>query len=471
MTNALWVAVFVSVALLSSSLGCDDVKKSAELKAAEAIGDIATERLASLGETERAANDLINVPIEVRRLHEVVWQARGVANTQLIATSEGNVIFDTGLATQAAKQRRLLGEAIPGEVTHVILSHSHQDHAGGTDFWVEEGTEIVAHKEYPEEQRYLKALEPYFWHRNRTLFPFMPEEPPDIGFLEYGHVVPTVLVDDGDVLRFEQGGIEFEVLPTPGAEGADNLTLWLPEQKIFFSGDFFGPLFPQFPNIFTMRGEKIRKPIEYIASLDRVIALAPEMIVPSHNDPIEGKEEIKAALVRMRDAVQYVHDEVVKGMNAGKTVDELMAEITLPPELELSQVHGRVSWGVKSIWEYYATWFHFDTTTELYPVPASAVWSEVREVAGADALVARANAHIEAGRHVEGLHLLEFVLADGHDHRGGLEARTQALEALLERSQRGLDNSYENDWLRYRLRDTRARLEAVPAESEAQASD
>ena len=96
-----WV-VFVAVA----TLACDDAKRSVEVKAAEVIGDLASERLASLGETERAANDLINVPIEVRQLADFVWQVRGVSNTHLIKTTEGNVIFDTGLATQAAKQRR-----------------------------------------------------------------------------------------------------------------------------------------------------------------------------------------------------------------------------------------------------------------------------------------------------------------------------------------------------------------------------
>ena len=36
------------------------------------------------------------------------------------------------------------------------------------------------------------------------------------------------------------------------------------------------------------------------------------------------------------------------------------------PSSTSAQIHGRVSWAVKSIWEYYATWFHFDATTELY---------------------------------------------------------------------------------------------------------
>lgn len=450
----------VTALVLVNQVACEDAKKSAELRAAEMVGDYAQERLAEIssGETERAAADLINIPIEVRKISDLIYQARGVANTHLIATSEGNVVFDTGLATQAAKQRRLLGEEVPGKTTHVINSHSHQDHVGGNTFWLEDDTKLIAHAEFPEEQRYLRELQPYFWHRNRTLFPFMPEEPPTIGFLAYGNAEPTVLVENGAPYTFEQGGVRFEVHPTPGAEGADNVCLWLPDQKVLFSGDFFGPLFPQFPNIFTMRGEKIRKPIEYIRSLDRIIALGPEMIIPSHNDPIEGGEGIRTSLIKMRDAVKFIHDAVIAGMNAGKNVNQLMAEIKLPPELELSQVHGRVSWGVKSIWEYYATWFHFDTTTELYDVPASSVYSDIVELAGADTLVARAKEHLAAGRPLEALHLLEAVLGNGNDHRLGLETRRAALEVLLERARSTFKNSYEIDWLRYRLRDTDSRL-------------
>ncbi len=282
----------------------------------------------------------------------------------------------------------------------------------------------------------------------------MPESPPKSGIFAFGGVVPTLRVDQPNVLRFEQGGVHFEVLPTPGAEGADNLVLWLPGDKILLSGDFFGPNFPQFPNIFTMRGEKIRKPIEYIASLNELIALEPEMIIPSHQDPVTGREQIKADMIKMRDAVQYVHDATVAGMNAGKTVYELMDEIRLPPELALSQIHGRVSWGVKSIWEYYTTWFHFDTTTELYPVPASRVHSEVAGLAGVDALTSAANAHLESGEPVEALHLLEIALAGDPADRAALETRRKALSTLLSEAESGLQNSYEMDWLRYRLRAT-----------------
>lgn len=423
------------------------LRKAAVLEMAEIAGDVAEGYMVD------------SRPVEVVNIGDVVYQATGIANTQLIPTSEGYVVFDTGLSIQGAKQKRLLEEAAgTGPITHIILSHSHQDHVGGVSFWLEEESKIVAHREFAEEQRYLKELEPYLWTRNRRLFPWMPEEPVSGGPLEFGKVVPTITVSGEESLVFEEGGMRFEVIPTPGAEGADNLCLWLPDQKILLSGDFFGPIFPQFPNIFTMRGEKTRKPIEYIRSLNRLIALEPEIVIPSHLEPVHGREEIKAAMTRMRDAVQYVHDATVEGMNAGKTVHELMEEIQLPPELELSQVHGRVSWGVKSIWEYYATWFHHDSTTELYPVPVRGLYADLADLAGEDGLLARGRRYLAAGDAVEALHFSEIVLEGQPGSRPGLELRRDALAALLERARATHQNAFELGWLGSRLDETRAAL-------------
>ena len=443
-----------------------DARKNLEIAAVDKIGDIAVSRMSSAnGEGSSVAADFINIPIEAREISEGVYQATGVGNVQLVTTSEGNVLFDAGLVIQTPKQIKALKEAGGGQpLTHIIISHSHADHSGGVNMWREADTEIIAHAQFEEEQRYLTELQPYFWHRNRTLFPFMGEKPPTSGPLAYGGIKPDRVVYNHEPLKFSQGGVDFEVIAAPGAEGADNVLLWLPQKKILFTGDFFGPLFPQFPNVFTMRGEKIRKPIEYIRSLEKVIALEPEIIVPSHLDPVTNPDTIMAGLKRMRDAVQYVHDETVKGMNDGKTVHQLMAEIDLPPELALSQEHGRVSWAVKSIWEYYATWFHFDKTTELYPVPDSDIFGDLLDIAGADALIDKANAHLGAGRPLHALHLVDIVLGVEEMNRAALNVRKSALETLLQEAEEGYGNSYEIYWLNYRLRDTNTKLRPLDSE-------
>ncbi len=432
------------------------LKQEAEIQSMAVIGDVATKRLASAsGEgTHGAAVDLIKRPIEVREVAENIHYATGVGNTIMITTSEGVVLFDTGLVIQSANQLQILKDTVSdADVRYIILSHSHADHIGGTRFWMDEGTDIIAHQNFEEEQRYLSELQPYQYDRNRTLFPWMPawEDRPDIALMRYGGIVPTITVDDWETYAFTLGGIEFQVIGAPGAEGADNAVLWLPQQKVLISGDFFGPQFPQFPNIFTMRGEKVRKPVEYIKSLDRLIALNPDVILPSHLDPTIGAEKIRKGMQRIRDAVQYVHDEAIAGMNAGKTVNQLMKEIKLPPNLELVQNHGRVDWAVKSIREYYMGWFRFESTTELYPIPAQDVYADLAQIAGNENLIALANNYLIQGESVKTLHITEIALAGDPQNASALALRDQALVELLERAENGLRNDYEIYWLKSQL--------------------
>lgn len=437
------------------------LKKKVQIAAVDKMGDVGMKRIASNPDAKGSvAAEFINTPIEAREISGGIWQATGVGNAHVITTSGKDVMFDTGLATQVPKQMDALNEAVSDlELSHIIVSHSHADHSGGTKFWQEEGMEIVAHAEFAEEQRYLKELEPYFWHRNRTLFPFMPEEPPTIGLIATGGVVPTKRVYNGQPYKFSQGGVDFEIHALPGAEGADNIVLWLPQKKILFAGDFFGPLFPQFPNVFTMRGEKIRKPVEYINSLETIIALGPDMIVPSHKAPITDKAVIQSGLVKMRDATKYVHDKTVEGMNAGKTVEQLMREVQLPAELSLTEEHGKVSWAVKSIWEYYATWFHFDKTTELYDVPQSETYADIVTWMG-DEIPYLVDKYVKANEPEKALHFAEIILHEQPNNERTLILKKQALQQLLERAKSTTNNSYEVYWLNYRLRDAQSKLDA-----------
>jgi hypothetical protein len=64
--------------------------------------------------------------------------------------------------------------------------------------------------------------------------------------------------------------------------------------------------------------------------------------------------------------------------------------------------------------------------------------------AGADALVAAARAHVDAGRPVEALHLTDIVLAAEPRHVGGRATAAAATRALLDRS----NNFWESAWLR-----------------------
>jgi len=437
-------------------------KKTVQLKLVNQIDDIASNRISSNPNAKGSvAAEFINIPIEVRKIAPDIMQITGVGNTHVIKTSEGDVMFDTGLSIQAAKQISALSKVYPEvNVSHVILSHSHADHTGGFKFWFKDGMQIITHVEFEEEQRYLKELETYLWNRNRTLFPWMPETPPKLDLLLTGGVKPTLLVDNNAPYKFTKGGMDFEIYALSGAEGSDNLVLWLPQRRILFSGDFFGPLFPQFPNIFTMRGEKIRKPFEYIKSLQKIIALDPIMIIPSHKEPIDNKFFIDEGLRKILGATQHVHNETIKGMNNGQTVEELMRTVKLPTDLSISQEHGKVSWAVKSIWEYYSTWFHFDKTTELYAVPQSDVYTDLLGIIDTVEMQKLIQIYIDRSEFLKALHLIEIVLAD-NDYQGPvLDFENVVLKELLKQANNTTKNSYEIYWLNHKLTNNQARLEA-----------
>lgn len=458
------VAVFAGV-VAGFWLGQSDLGRVVDERRAEFTGALASAYVASQTDIDERAEvktvaGLQHIDVAVDEVANGVFRASGVGNTFLIRTEAGNVLFDTGLGTQSARQKRLLQAVVAGEVTHIVLSHSHADHIGGTKFWLAEfpDAHVIAHAKFLEGQAYLRALEQHFWSRNRLLYTFMPEEPPE-GLVAYGGVTPDIEVREGEVLSLEIGGVSFEIMGTAGAEGDDNLVLWLPEQQLLFSGDFFGPLFPMVPNLFTLRGEKFRDPLAYVRSLDRLIALEPEMVLPSHFDEIKGSQAIAHDMRRMRDATRYIHDATIAGMNRGDSLWTLMRTIKLPPELALSQGHGKVSWNVRSIWEHYSTWFHFESTTELYPLQVRELYAELSELGGGAAVFeSAAQRHLESGLFEAALHFVEIGLAAAPAHRGLLGVRLEALNQLLTRAFAEGSNYSETGWLKSRIAATEAEI-------------
>jgi len=192
-----------------------------------------------------------------------------------------------------------------------------------------------------------------------------------------------------------------------------------------------------------MRGDRYRDALTAIASVERVRDLHAELLVTGHFAPITGVERINAELTRLRNAIQFIHDQTVAGMNAGKDVRTLMREITLPAEYEVGQGYGKVAWDVRAIWENYSGWFHHRSTTELYPVGFDAVSADVVELAGADALVEQARTHLGASRPLHAIHLAELVSTAQPDHPGARQVLREAHEKLLADT----TNFWERAWL------------------------
>ncbi|MFA7601607.1 MAG: alkyl sulfatase dimerization domain-containing protein, partial [Novosphingobium sp.] len=240
----------------------------------------------------------------------------------------------------------------------------------------------------------------------------------------------------------------FVLIHAPEGETEDNILVWMPREKIVFTGNTFGPVWLSMPFLNTLRGDKPRRVRTYLKSLATVRDLGAEILITGHGEPIVGKERIRADLDKMEAAVRYVRDYTLAGMKAGKTVHQLMREFAFPEDIRIGDFHGKASWAVKSIWREYSGWFHYeDGTTELYGVPRSSIDADIAELAGgADRLAERARARLDAGQPLEALHLVAIALGAEPRNRAALLVKKDASALLLEQS--GQSNLSETMWLR-----------------------
>jgi alkyl sulfatase BDS1-like metallo-beta-lactamase superfamily hydrolase len=382
------------------------------------------------------------------RVNDAIYLAYGFGNTFLVTTSAGNVVIDTSSVVRAPRAKELLQRENAGPIKYIVLTHAHGDHTGGVPLWKAADTQVIVQKEHYEFVNYQTRLAGFFAERNAAQFNFQrPQTGPWAG--NYGAKIEATVQFD-DRYEFTLGDTKFELMSTPG-ETPDHLTVWVPKYKAAFVGDNY---YESFPNIYTLRGTKPRWALDYVASLDKVLALKPELLLPSHGEPVRGNAEITRRLTQYRDAIAYVHEATVRGMNEGKDVFTLMHEIKLPPELVVGEGYGNLIWSIRGIYEGYAGWFDMLPTT-MYDVPASAVFPDLARLAGGAGPVTKlASQYVEAGRLVEALHLTEVALASDPQFRLALETRLKALESLRAKSK----NSNERGWLDYHIRVVKKRL-------------
>ena len=115
------------------------------------------------------------------------------------------------------------------------------------------------------------------------------------------------------VWRSTVDGLRIELLAAVG-ETIDCCVVWLPEHRIALVSNLFGPLFPHFPNVNTIRGDRYRFVEPQLATNRMVRELRPEVLVTGRHEPIVGADLIEASLERLHDAVDHVHRPGARGL-------------------------------------------------------------------------------------------------------------------------------------------------------------
>ena len=390
-----------------------------------------------------------------KRINDFIVMSEGNSNSYLLETTEGNILVNTGMGYEAPVHAANYAELSTGDIRYVITTQGHVDHVGGVQYFRDRnpGLQYIAQAGNTEHQSYEARLRDF--RSQRSAFRFLEAFKEDFKYYaEQGYTdinpqdTPTPDLTFEHCHSFSLGGLDIELIAAEGAETNDSLIVWLPQHRICLTGNLFGCPFGHFPNLVTIRGDRYRDALTCAAAAQTVLDLNSDMILYGHHEPVVGAELIRTEVTAIRDAILHVHDATVQGMNEGRDLYELMQTITLPTECEVGQGYGKVSWSVRAIWENYAGWFKHRSTTELYSVPQQSIYADLIELAGANAVVDRAQQKLARGNLEEAQHLLDIVLEVEPGHDGAIAIAIDVHQQLLAQSQ----NFWLSGWLENQIK-------------------
>ncbi|TFH25632.1 MAG: MBL fold metallo-hydrolase [Myxococcales bacterium] len=388
----------------------------------------------------------------VYRVTDGVYQAVGfgLANSIMVEGDECVFIIDSMASRETATEVRAAFEEITTKpIAALIYTHNHADHVfGGLGFVPDGEIDVYAHSSTESYiDRVVSIIRPIISMRSARMFgDVLPRTGPDamindgIGpFLELargegtiGLIRPNKTFDD--VLETEICGVRVHLEHAAG-ETNDQIFVWLPDRKALMPGD---NVYRAFPNLYTIRGTLYRDLMAWVRSIDRMRELKPEHMAPSHTRPVSGAEQIQEILTAYRDAIQFVHDQTIRGMNQGLTPDELVEVVRLPPHLAshpyLQELYGTVEWSVRSVFSGYLGWFDGDTAT-LSPAPPDDRARGYVQLAGGPEVMAKAvGAALDAGRYAWAAELAGHLLRADPSSSGARSLKATALRELGRRS-------------------------------------
>ncbi|MGO4476982.1 MBL fold metallo-hydrolase [Massilia sp. 2TAF26] len=233
-----------------------------------------------------------------------------MSNAGFVVTGDGVLVFDA-LGTPALGEAMV--KAIRGvtsqPIRRVIVSHYHADHFYGLQAFKAAGAEIWAHQ---NGRAYLasdtaalrlaqrkEALKPWVDERTRLL--------PADRWLSFA---------DGRPIAFEMGGLHFRIIDAGGAHAPDDIMLSVIEDRLLFAGDLF------FTGRLPFVGDADSR--IWLAALDRMLALAPAVVVPGHgevsHDPRKDLDLTRSYLLFLRKTM----GEAVADLNS---FDEAYAKV------------------------------------------------------------------------------------------------------------------------------------------------
>lgn len=369
----------------------------------------------------------------------------GLSNYTFIEGEEGLILIDTGLNAGSGLEILKMKEAFSDKPISAIIYTHHHYTAGSraiVSSFPERSIPIYGH---PDIDKNLLGLFSFtaagsFRRGNLQFGHSLPDKGPDA---EYGipepefedaslnargHMPVSHPVKDGEEVIIDGVKVIFHHAI---ADTEDSLIIQFPELDAIVHNTAVMPfLFP----MYTLRGDYYRSPPEMLASIDKLRSLKPEYLIGCHGNPIIGREEAYKFATVHRDALAFIFQQTVQGINRGLGPDEIARRVKLPeafsktPELYTAYVD--VEHMVRGIYRGIIGWWANDPA-ELHPPEASELAQEIVDgFGGENAILDRAQSAHDGGRYNLAASLATYVLDHDPGHTRARQVKADALRKM-----------------------------------------
>ncbi len=411
---------------------------------------------------------------EIFKFGENVHFAVGydVSNIAMIEGKTGIIIIDAGQSPVRMEALRLkFREITEKPIKGIIVTHGHGDHFGGISAFLNEGSnpqvwgresaignltgfnleartgnEAGLTAGNVRGARQAGIILPDSIHINNGVAPRPNKQGTMFTRREETIAFQPTHFFAGERKQIEIDGVKFEMVAATG-ETYDNMYVWMPEQKILFCGDTY---YKSFPNLYTIRGSQYRDVKSWYESLDKMRAEEPVYLLPGHTRPVIGKENVKTTLSNYSEAIKFVFDKTIDGMNKGMTPDQLVEYVKLPEHLAslpyLVEYYGRVDWAVRSVFEGYLGWFDGNPVNLNKLAPKTEAEKMALLAGGVDKLQANAFKAFKDGDFQWAAQLSDYLLALNKKNSEIVKLKADALMEIAKTMVTATGRNYMNSY-------------------------
>jgi glyoxylase-like metal-dependent hydrolase (beta-lactamase superfamily II) len=242
-------------------------------------------------------SSLSEVPTGVHRIELPLPFELESVNVYLVRLRDGYMLIDCGMDTPEAFQALEQGMEALGlkwtDIRQILLTHMHPDHMGLSAKLLElSGAELLMHQAEAKHLELITGSDQRLpWLRQTFSQAGVPEEMQariDRHFAvirgNFHPLTPNRLLSGGEWIPTVIGPAQ--VLWTPG-HSPGHICLYNPEARLLFSGDLIleriTPNIAWFPERDTLA--------EFLESLNGLIEVPVDLILPSHGEPFRGHRE------------------------------------------------------------------------------------------------------------------------------------------------------------------------------------